>query len=89
MTNAVMTSDKLVPGLTLENDPYCAGYVFPKITLPGITSAQLAEYSLEKNGIALIAGNVFGRDGDGHLRLSYSCSYENCEKRAWNDCAKL
>jgi aspartate/methionine/tyrosine aminotransferase len=76
----VLERIKLVPGLTLENDPYGTFYVFPKITVPGITSAQLAEHLLDKNGIALIDGNAFGRNGAGHLRLSYSCSYKNCEE---------
>jgi aspartate/methionine/tyrosine aminotransferase len=68
------------PGLELENSPFGTFFVFPKITLPGITSAQLADHLLEKAGIAVVDGSTFGRNGNGHLRLSYACSYENCEE---------
>jgi len=75
----VLEQMKLVPGLELENNPCGAFYVFPKITVPGITSAQLADYLLEKAGIAVVDGSAFGRGGNGHVRLAYSCSYENCK----------
>ncbi|MGA2992736.1 MAG: pyridoxal phosphate-dependent aminotransferase [Candidatus Korobacteraceae bacterium] len=67
-----------VPGLELENRPYGGFYIFPKITVPYVTSAQLAEYLLETAGVAVVDGSVFGRNGNGHIRLSYACSYENC-----------
>ena len=48
----ILEQIKYVPGLKLENNPCGAFYVFPKITMPGITSAQLADYLLEKAGVA-------------------------------------
>jgi aminotransferase len=75
----VLEQMKPVPGLELENNPCGAFYIFPKITVPGITSTQLADYLLEKAGIAVVDGSAFGRGGNGYVRLSYSCSYENCK----------
>jgi aspartate/methionine/tyrosine aminotransferase len=76
----VVDSLQQTPGLELENVPYGGFYVFPKITVPGVTSAQLAEYLLETAAIAVIDGNAFGSNGDGHIRISYTCSYENCRE---------
>ncbi len=69
-----------VPGLEMENVPYGAFYLFPKITVPCVSSAELADYLLEKAGIAVVDGSVFGRNGNNHIRISYSCSYENCQE---------
>lgn len=76
----VLEQMKQVPGLELESDPYGTFYVFPKITLPGVTSTQLADHLLDKAGIAVVDGSVFGRNGDGHLRISYTISYESCKE---------
>jgi aspartate/methionine/tyrosine aminotransferase len=67
-----------IPGLTLENSPQGAFYIFPRITLPGVTSAQLADYLLDSAGVAAVDGASFGEGGNGRLRLSYAASYENC-----------
>jgi aminotransferase len=71
---------KQVAGLELESVPKGTFYLFPKITLPGISSAQLADHLLESAGIAVIDGAVFGSNGDGHLRISYASSYDNCKE---------
>ncbi len=69
-----------VPGLELESAPNGTFFLFPKITLPGMSSAQLADHLLENAGIALVDGAVFGANGNGHLRISYACSYDNCSE---------
>jgi aspartate/methionine/tyrosine aminotransferase len=71
---------KQVAGLELESVPKGTFYLFPKITLPGISSAQLADHLLESAGIAVIDGAVFGSNGNGHLRISYASSYDNCKE---------
>ena len=43
----------------------------------GLTSQQLAEDLLEKTGICMVAGSVFGNSGEGYIRMSFANSYEN------------
>lgn len=69
-----------VPGIELEAIPQGAFYVFPRITLPGVTSAQVADYLLDRAGVAVVDGAVFGESGNGHFRLSYAVSYEDCHE---------
>lgn len=69
-----------IPGLTLDAEPQGAFYAFPRITLPGITSAEVADYLLEKAGVAVVDGLAFGERGNGHFRLSYAVSYEDCRE---------
>jgi len=71
---------KQVAGLELESLSNGAFYFFPRITLPGISSAQLADYLLESAGISVIDGTVFGSNGNGHLRISYASSYDDCKE---------
>lgn len=66
------------PGLTLEGVPQGAFYVFPRITLPNASSAQVADYLLEEAGVALVDGASFGDGGTGFLRISYAVSYDDC-----------
>jgi len=40
--------------------------------------AELAEYLLDKTGVALVPGSAFGSEG--HIRLSFATSMENLEK---------
>jgi len=74
----VVETIRQIPGLELEGEPKGAFYVFPRIILPGITSAQLADYLLDYAGVAVVDGSVFGESGNGHFRLSYAVSYEDC-----------
>ncbi|WP_457676295.1 pyridoxal phosphate-dependent aminotransferase [Thiolapillus sp.] len=59
-------------------------YVFPKVEgfierLEGIgDDLELAEYLIEKAGVALVPGTAFGSPG--HIRLSIATSMENLEK---------
>lgn len=68
------------PGLELTSTPNGAFYVFPRITLPNFTSAQVAEYLLEDAGVAVVDGRAFGEAGNGHFRISYAVSYEDCRE---------
>ena len=69
-----------IPGLTCENIPQGAFYVFARHTLEGVTSAQLSEYLLEKAGVAVVDGETFGSKGEGYLRFSYATSYDDCRE---------
>ena len=69
-----------IPGLS-SADPKGAFYLFINCkeicAKSGMNSQQLAEYLLDKYGIALVAGTVFGDSGEGYMRMSFANSYEN------------
>ena len=39
-------------------------------------SKAIADYLLDKGGVACLAGTAFGREGEGYLRLSFGTSME-------------
>ena len=69
-----------IEGLSCPS-PTGAFYIFinckPVCAKSGMTSQELAEYLLEKAGICLVAGSVFGNGGEGFIRMSFANSYEN------------
>ena len=69
-----------MPGLELDTIPNGAFYVFPRIAVPGLPSAKLADHILEKTGVAVVDGASFGSKGDGYLRISYAVSYDDCRE---------
>lgn len=56
--------------------PKGAFYVFPDIRSYGRSSREMADYLLEKAGVALLAGSDFGPGGEGFLRISYATAWE-------------
>jgi aminotransferase len=70
---------KGIDGVTLA-DPTGAFYAFPDIRRFGKSSAEIAEYLLREHGIATVSGGVFGAAGEGHLRIAYSCSTDECRQ---------
>jgi aspartate/methionine/tyrosine aminotransferase len=68
-----------MPGITCTL-PKGAFYAFPNITGTGISSKEMQDILLEKEGVAAIAGTSFGASGEGYLRFSYASSIENIEK---------
>jgi aminotransferase len=61
-------------------EPMGAFYAFPDVSCFGKSSEDLAQYLLREHGIATVAGSVFGTAGEGHLRIAYSCSTEECAR---------
>lgn len=77
--------DILVEGLnTLPGfnclKPKGAFYAFPNIMDTGLSSDELAEFLLERAGVAVSPGTIFGHYGEGYIRLCYSNSIDNIEK---------
>ena len=77
--------DLIVEGLNAIAGIHCrqpagAFYVFPNVQQLPLDSQSLANYLLEKAGVALLSGNAFGQFGDGYLRLSYATSVENIQE---------
>lgn len=68
-----------IPGVTVP-EPLGAFYVFPDFSAYGKSSADLGDYLLNDHAIATVAGSVFGASGEGHLRMAYSCSAEECTR---------
>ena len=68
-----------IPGITCQR-PRGAFYVFPNITGTGMTSRKFADELLSEAGVASLAGEDFGRFGDGFIRFSFANSTENIEK---------
>ena len=68
------------PGLTCPVVPTGAFYVFVKHDVPGMNSSDLADYLLEKGGVAVVPGSPFGSKGEGYLRISYATALEDCQE---------
>jgi aspartate aminotransferase len=62
-------------GLTCEN-PHGAFYAFPDVSRISHDSRKAAEILLDQAQVATVPGIVFGPDGEGHLRFSFSTSRE-------------
>lgn len=60
--------------------PEGAFYVFPNVKKFKKSSKWLANYILEKAGVALLDGTSFGKYGEGYLRISYATSMANLIK---------
>lgn len=68
-----------IPGWTCVK-PRGAFYAFPKIQATGLNSQAMADYLLERAGVAVLPGTAFGANGEGYLRLSYANSESNLQK---------
>ena len=60
-----------IPGIACSV-PDGACYVFPNIKGTGMSSAEFADFVLEKAGVALLPGTCFGEYGEGYVRLCYT-----------------
>jgi len=60
--------------------PKGAFYVFPDFSSFEKSDEALALYLLEKARVVTAPGSGFGRAGEGHLRISYSVSYEQVKE---------
>lgn len=65
-------------GLTCEK-PAGAFYAFPDVTRISNDSRKAAEILLERAQVAAVPGIVFGPEGEGHLRFSFSTTLETIE----------
>jgi len=62
------------------NEPEGTFYIFPKITQTEMSSFDLALDLVEKAKVAVIPGSAFSYLGEGYLRLSCACSYNQLEE---------
>src|SRR4030095_16154876 len=59
--------------------PRGAFYSLPDVTSTSSDSREAAEFLLNRAQVAAVPGIVFGADGQGHLRFSFSTSVETIE----------
>ena len=64
------------PGLSCHT-PGGAFYIFINIKELGVSSADFCQQLLEEEKVAMVPGDVFGKNGEGYLRMSFANSYEN------------
>ena len=67
-----------MPGVSCHV-PKGAFYVFPKVSIEGMNSEELA-IELLKGGVLCSPGSAFGKSGEGHLRFAYTISKEDISK---------
>ena len=60
--------------------PKGAFYVFPNITGFHMSSAETAEYILDKAHVVTSPGSAFGPDGEGYIRICYASKYEDLQE---------
>ena len=75
----VVSGLNAIPGVCCTN-PAGAFYAFPRVEVPGMTSAQLADQLLDQAGVVTLPGTGFGPEGEGYLRLSYANSQANLKE---------
>jgi len=59
--------------------PAGAFYAFPEVSRISSNSREAAEILLERAQVATVPGVVFGEHGEGHLRFSFSTTFETIE----------
>jgi len=57
-------------------EPAGAFYAFPNVKQLGAPSEKVADYLLDKAGVACLSGTAFGASGQGYLRFSYANSVD-------------
>jgi len=68
-----------IPGINCSS-PKGAFYVFPSVKNTGLTSDDMADLLMNKAGVVVSPGNIFGEYGEGYIRLCYANSIENIER---------
>jgi len=64
---------KKIEGITFV-EPKGAFYAFINVSRTGLKAGEFAAELLEKKGVALVAGEGFGKDLDDYVRISYAVS---------------
>ena len=60
--------------------PKGAFYAFPNVSSLGLSSLELTEFLLKEAKVLLRPGALFGSNGEGHLRFSFSESMETVKE---------
>ena len=57
-------------------EPYGAFYVFPSITVTGMSSEEFCSALLQEKDVAAVPGTAFGPSGEGHIRCCYATAID-------------
>ncbi len=68
-----------VDGITCLK-PESTFYAFPNIKSFGLSSWDLARYLVKEHKVAVVPGSIFGKGGEGYLRLSFAASIEQLKE---------
>jgi aspartate/methionine/tyrosine aminotransferase len=68
-----------IDGVTCLN-PESTFYAFPNISSTGRTSWDFAKYLVKEHRVAVVPGSIFGRAGEGYVRLSFAASMEQLKE---------
>jgi len=52
--------------------PEATFYAFPNISKLGMTSWDFAKYLVKEHKVATVPGSIFGKQGEGYLRVSFA-----------------
>ena len=56
--------------------PESTFYAFPNIAACGLSSWEFAQYLVKEHKVAVVPGSIFGRSGEGYVRLSFAASMQ-------------
>jgi len=76
--DVLVTGLARLPGVRAHR-PDASFYAFPNIEGTGWDGRRLADRLLQEAGVAVLAGEAFGRAGRGHLRLAYTVGVDQIE----------
>jgi aspartate/methionine/tyrosine aminotransferase len=66
--NAIEDISCLVPESTF--------YAFPNISRCGLSSWDFAKYLVREHKVAVVPGSIFGKRGEGYVRVSFAADFE-------------
>jgi aspartate/methionine/tyrosine aminotransferase len=60
--------------------PEATFYAFPNISSTGLSSWEFARYMAKEHRVAVVPGSIFGKGGEGYVRLSFAASAEHLKE---------
>jgi aspartate/methionine/tyrosine aminotransferase len=60
--------------------PESTFYAFPNISSFGFSSWEFAKYLVKEHKVAVVPGSIFGKGGEGYVRLSFAASREQLKE---------
>jgi aspartate/methionine/tyrosine aminotransferase len=60
--------------------PESTFYAFPNISSFGLSSWEFAKYLVKEHQVAVVPGSIFGKGGEGYVRLSFAVSIEQLKE---------
>jgi aspartate/methionine/tyrosine aminotransferase len=61
-------------------NPESTFYAFPNISSTGLCAWDFAKYLVKEHRVAVVPGSIFGRAGEGYVRLSFAASMEQLKE---------